>query len=51
MAVAKIGPTVAADLDPATTSVAVGGYVYGSAPISFDADRPCAEDCYQSSGS
>jgi urease subunit beta len=40
MAVAKIGPTIAADVDPATTSVAVGGYVYGSAPISFDADRP-----------
>jgi urease subunit beta len=27
-------------VDPATAEVAVGGYVCGSAPITFDADRP-----------
>jgi urease subunit beta len=36
----KIGPTVDANVDPATAVVAVGGYVCSSAPITFDADRP-----------
>ena len=40
MAGAKPGPVIAADVDPATAEVAVGGYVCGSAPITFDADRP-----------
>lgn len=40
MAELKAGPTVAADVDPATADVAVGGYVCNSAPITFDADRP-----------
>jgi urease subunit beta len=40
MAAPKAGPAVAADIDPATTEVAVGGYVCSSASITFDADRP-----------
>jgi urease subunit beta len=40
MAGPKVGPTVAADVDPATADVPVGGYVCGSASITFDADRP-----------
>ena len=40
MAGPKMGPTVAADVDPATADVAVGGYVCSSASITFDADRP-----------
>jgi urease subunit beta len=40
MAELKAGPHVAADVDPATAEVAVGGYVCSSAPVSFDADRP-----------
>src|SRR5262249_57256959 len=33
-------PAIAADVDPATADVAVGGYVCGSEPIAFDSDRP-----------
>jgi urease subunit beta len=40
MAKVAAGPSVAADVDPATADVAVGGYVCSSAPITFDADRP-----------
>lgn len=40
MAGPKVGPAVAADVDPATADVPVGGYVCSSAPITFDADRP-----------
>ena len=40
MAGPKAGPAVAADVDPATAEVAVGGYVCSPAPITFDADRP-----------
>ena len=40
MAGPKMGPTVAADFDPATADVPVGGYVCSSASITFDADRP-----------
>jgi urease subunit beta len=36
----KTAPDVAADVDPATSKVAVGGYVYHAAPITFDADKP-----------
>jgi urease subunit beta len=36
MAAVKAGPVIAADVDPATASVAVGGYVCHSAPISFN---------------
>jgi urease subunit beta len=39
MAGPKIGPSVAANVDPATADVPVGGYVCSSAPITFDADR------------
>ena len=40
MAGAKAGPVVAADVDPATVDVAVGGYVCSPAAVTFDADRP-----------
>jgi urease subunit beta len=40
MAGPKVGTAVAADVDPATADVPVGGYVCSSAPITFDADRP-----------
>ena len=40
MAGLKVGPAVAADVDPATADVAVGGYVCNSASVTFDADRP-----------
>jgi urease subunit beta len=40
MAGPKMGPAVAADVDPATAEVPVGGYVCSSAAITFDADRP-----------
>jgi len=40
MAGPKVGPAVAADVDPATADVPVGGYVCSSASITFDADRP-----------
>ena len=40
MAGPKAGPTVAADVDPATVEVSVGGYVCSSAAVTFDADRP-----------
>lgn len=40
MAGPKSGPAVAADVDPATSDVPVGGYVCNRAAITFDADRP-----------
>jgi urease subunit beta len=40
MAGPKSGPSVAADVDPATAAVPVGGYVCSPSPITFDADRP-----------
>jgi urease subunit beta len=40
MAGPKAGPTVAADVDPATVDVAVGGYVCSPEQVTFDADRP-----------
>src|SRR4249920_922642 len=40
MAGPKVGPSVAADVDPATADVPVGGYVCSSATVTFDADRP-----------
>lgn len=35
----KAGPVVAAEIDPATFDVSVGGYVCSPAPITFDDDR------------
>ena len=35
MAGVKAGPAIAADVDPATAKVAVGGYVCHAAPISY----------------
>ena len=40
MAGPKVGPAVAANVDPATEDVPVGGYVCNSAAVTFDADRP-----------
>src|SRR6185369_16433577 len=40
MAGPKVGPAVAANVDPATEDVPVGGYVCSSAAVTFDADRP-----------
>lgn len=40
MAGPKVGPPVAADVDPATADVPVGGYVCSSAAVTFEADRP-----------
>ena len=36
----KAGPSVAANADPATADVPVGGYVCHPSPVTFDADRP-----------
>ena len=36
MAAVKAGPVIAADVDPATMKVAVGGYVCHAAPIAFN---------------
>lgn len=40
MAGPKLGPSIAAHVDPATVDVPLGGYVCSSAAITFDADRP-----------
>jgi urease subunit beta len=40
MAGVKAGPGIAADVDPATQKVAVGGYVCHSAPIAFHEKLP-----------
>ena len=40
MAAVKAGPVVAADVDPATVKVAVGGYVCHAKPISFNDGLP-----------
>jgi len=40
MAEVKAGPKVAPNVDPATVSVEIGGYVCHSDPVTFDADRP-----------
>jgi urease subunit beta len=50
MAGLKVGPAVAADVDPATADVAVGGCVCNSAPIAFDADRPVTTLTVRNSG-
>ncbi len=38
MAAVKAGPVIAADVDPATRKVAIGGYVCHPSPITFHAD-------------
>jgi urease subunit beta len=50
MAGPKAGPTVAADVDPATAEVAVGGYVCSSAQVTFDADKPVTTLTVRNSG-
>jgi urease subunit beta len=46
----KVGSAVAADVDPATVDVPVGGYVCSSASITFDADRPVTTLTVRNSG-
>jgi len=50
VASAKADPTVAANVDPATAKVAVGGYVCHAAPITFNADRPVTTLTVRNSG-
>src|SRR4249919_3547804 len=50
MAGPKVGPAVAANVDPATADVAAGGYVCGAAPVTFDADRPVTTLTVRNSG-
>jgi urease subunit beta len=50
MAGPKIGPAVAANVDPATADVPVGGYVCSPAAITFDADRPATTLKVRNSG-
>jgi urease subunit beta len=40
MAEVKAGPAIAADVDPATTNVAVGGYVCSPQPVPFHDQLP-----------
>jgi urease subunit beta len=40
MAEVKAGPAIAADVDPATTKVAVGGYVCSPQPVPFHDQLP-----------
>ena len=40
MAGVKAGPTVAANVDPATADVAIGGYVCSADPVTYHADLP-----------
>ena len=44
------GPSIAADVDPATADVPIGGYVCSAAPITFDADRPVTRLKVRNSG-
>jgi urease subunit beta len=50
MAGPKVGPAVAADVDPATADVPVGGYVCSSKPVTFDEDRPVTSLTVRNSG-
>lgn len=50
MAGPKAGPTVAADADPVTATVPVGGYVCAAAAITFDAERPVTKLKVRNSG-
>jgi urease subunit beta len=50
MAGLKLGPVVAADVDPATADVPVGGCVCNSASVTFDADRPVTTLTVRNSG-
>ena len=40
MAGPKIGPPVDANVDPASVSVAIGGYICSPTAVAFDEDRP-----------
>jgi urease subunit beta len=50
MAGLKVGPAVAADVDPATADVPVGGCVCNPASVTFDADRPVTTLTVRNSG-
>jgi urease subunit beta len=40
MAQARLFPTLAANIDPATTDVPLGGYVCSPEPVTFDENKP-----------
>jgi urease subunit beta len=46
----KAGPRVAADVDPATVDVEIGGYVCHPATVSFDTDRPVTKLTVRNTG-
>src|SRR5262245_16420130 len=50
MAGLKVGPAVAADVDPATAAVPVGGCVCSAAAVTIDADRPVTTLTVRNSG-
>ena len=50
MAKVDAGPTIAADVDPATVTVPVGGYVCSAKPVSFDEDKPVTSLTVRNSG-
>jgi urease subunit beta len=50
MAKVNAGRTVAADVDPATADIPVGGYVCTSKPVTFDGDRPVTSLTVRNSG-
>jgi urease subunit beta len=50
MAGPKVGPALPVDVDPATADVPVGGYVCGSASVTFDADRSVTTLTVRNSG-
>lgn len=50
MAGSNFGPTVAANVDPATVDVPVGGYVCSPEPVIFDADKPVTKLTVRNTG-
>jgi urease subunit beta len=50
MASVKSYPTVAADVDPATFNVPVGGYVCRKEPVAFNEQRPVTTLCVRNTG-
>jgi urease subunit beta len=50
MAGSNNGPSVAANVDPATVDVPVGGYVCSPDPVIFDADKPVTKLTVRNTG-
>jgi urease subunit beta len=50
MAAVKAGPVIAADVDPATAKVAVGGYVCHAKPVSFNEGLPVTTMAVRNTG-